>query len=517
MKKINRLFGLILGFLLMQSGLDWHWAGKLPVSSAATEQAPVIRVLVVYTTAARVAAGGKTQMENRIQAAMDLMNQSFTNSQVNARVLLAGTAEVDYGETLEMDLGAALGALQNPTDGQMDEVHALRDLHYADLVNLVTSQGDRVSDGFPMTALDPGFATYAFSVTRLNDMLSDLGFLQALGKNLGAHEDWYTTGNIGPFAYSHGVANWQEGWRTIMARNTLCTEKGVNCVHIPYWSNPQVTYNGQPTGYPESAGTNCWPGVFSDAPCAANNAATINQTAPVATNFRQGAPPSEIEPVLLVNDEANPLAPLGSVEPYFLTALDSLNVEYDVANTGDSGMDEPELAELSPYKTVIWFTGDDRTDATGPKAGEPALAGWLDQGGCLLISSQDYAQSQPTAFMREYLGVNAILQDAAHAVVTGAGTFTGLGGYALVAPPEYPSAGWNYSDVFQPVQGMMPAFTSSQGVAGLARLTPQYHTVYLGFSLEMLPAHADRVAVLERFFDYCQMDQTVYLPITNRP
>jgi hypothetical protein len=501
MKKINRLIGLIFGFLLIQSGLDWHWAEKLPASSASAEQVPVMRVLVVYTAAVRVAAGGKTQMENRIQAAMDLMNQSFSNSQVDARVLLASTAEVDYGETLDMDLGAALGALQNPIDGQMDEVHALCDLYNADLVNLVTSQGDRCSDGFAMTALDPGFAAYAFSVTRLGCMVADLGFLQALGKNLGAHEDWYTTGNIGPFSYSHGVANWQAGWRTIMARNPLCTEKGVNCVYIPYWSNPQVTYNGQPTGYPELAGTNCWPGVFRDAPCAANNAAAINQTAPVAANFRQGAPPSEIEPVLLVNDEANPLAPQDSVEPYFLTALNSLNVEYDVVNTGDSGMDEPDLAELSPYQTVIWFTGDDRTDATGPKAGEPALAGCLDQGGCLLISSQDYAQSQPTAFMQERLGVVLVVPDVAHATVTGAGTFTRLGGYTLVAPPEYLNVGWNTSDAFLFAPDAVEVFTGSQGVAGIAKLTRQYHTVYLGFSLEMLPAHADRVAVLERFFD----------------
>ena len=56
-------------------------------SAAPQDDGTTIRVLVVYTPAARAAAGGVTQMETEIGEALDLLNTSFANSAVNAQVV----------------------------------------------------------------------------------------------------------------------------------------------------------------------------------------------------------------------------------------------------------------------------------------------------------------------------------------------------------------------------------------------------------------------------------------------
>ncbi len=93
---------------------------------------------------------------------------------------------------------------------------------------------------------------------------------------------------------------------------------------------------------------------------------------------------------------------------------------YDIWTTAADG--EPETTTLSAYDIVLWVSGQasaadgpGKSGKAGPsETGEAALGAYLDEGGCVFISSQDYyaAQGQVTSFMREYLGVQAVNNDA---------------------------------------------------------------------------------------------------------
>jgi hypothetical protein len=94
----------------------------------------VIDVMVVYTPAARIAAGETAAMNALIQLGVDETNQSYANSLVTQRIRLVYKAEVAYTES--GDFGTDLNRLTNVSDGYMDEVHSLRDTYGADLVSL---------------------------------------------------------------------------------------------------------------------------------------------------------------------------------------------------------------------------------------------------------------------------------------------------------------------------------------------------------------------------------------------
>src|SRR5690606_12223874 len=116
------------------------------------------------------------------------------------------------------------------------------------------------------------------------------------------------------------------------------------------------------------------------------------------------------------------------VQATYTAALDALGLEYDVWDTNNTD-NEPSAAQLSPYTTAIWFTGDEFGGAAGPGGtGESALASWLDTGRCLFISSQDYYYDRGlTPFMDNYLGVSSATSDVSQTTVTGAGSvYSGL-------------------------------------------------------------------------------------------
>ncbi len=492
----------------LQHGIDPQAASAITLDDGTT-----IRVLVLYTPAARDALGGVQQIQTQIEEAISLMNLSFANSAINAQVVLAGVEEAAYTQS-EDDLGTMLGYLTNPADGIMDNVHLLRNQNYADLVNLVVGPGtSKCYDGHYLGGEGHDFETLAFSIVRAGCMVSDLGFLQALGRNMGAREDWFFDDTDTPLTYSHGYINVQAGWRTVMTRDNLCWEYGTSCDHLPFWSNPSIYNNGQPMGVPANTNASCTAGVINNPPCDADNASVLNLNANTVANFRQGEPPPPAE-ILLVNDEAGSLP---VVEAYYTQALQALSKTYDTHNTGANGADEPSLLELTPHSVVIWFTGLSRTADTGPSTpGETALAAWLEQGGCLLVSSQDYAQSsQPGVFIQQYLGIQSITVDSGYTSVTGSGPFSGLGPYLLTAPDGYPPSGLAYGDVLVPAPGAWTAFSSSQGSAAVYNLSRSYRTAYLGFSLETLPTPADQAAVLQRFLNTCQF-QRVFLPMLSR-
>jgi hypothetical protein len=100
-----------------------------------------------------------------------------------------------------------------------------------------------------------------------------------LGHNMAARHDWYEDDTSGaPFTYNHGHINFADGWRTVMSYNNPACTNGY-CSRLPYWSNPNLTYGGDPLGVPEGEAY------------AAENYRTLNNTAFTVANFRQAVLP----------------------------------------------------------------------------------------------------------------------------------------------------------------------------------------------------------------------------------
>ncbi len=198
--------------------------------------------------------------------------------------------------------------------------------------------------------------------------------------------------------------------------------------------------------------------------------------------------------ILLVDDDDN----LPDVRAFYTDTLEAMGIGYSVWDTGLSDF-EPGSADLAQYRLVIWFTGGNESGSTGPgPAAELQLQSYLNSGGCLAISSQDYFFARDlTAFMRNYLGVASVIADVQHTVAGGARAFADLPS----APLSYPFANW--SDALVPGAAGAVAFNGDAGVAGVHKETSIYRTVFSAFPWEALPSLGQREILMGALLEYC--------------
>jgi len=109
------------------------------------------------------------------------------------------------------------------------------------------------------------------------------------------------------------------------------------------------------------------------------------------------------KPILLVDDDGG-----GSYESYFLTALDSVGLAYDVWTYETFGAPTDSL--LEQYQAVVWTTGPDYGTIGDPQTltatDQERLMTYLDDGGSIFLSSQDLLyDNNLNTFITDYLHV----------------------------------------------------------------------------------------------------------------
>ena len=254
--------------------------GTNPPPVAGDGSTATIDLLVAYTPASRTLYG-KAGIEAMIQSAVADANTAYQNSMLNVALNLKAMVETNYTETgLITD---ALGRLQSSSDGFMDELHALRETHAADVVTLVGEDSDSAGVGYVMTAPSTSFAPYAFNVV-YSGALSGLTLPHEIGHHMGCQHNRENASSQGAFPYAYGMRNCTtngSGFRTVMSY--YCND----APRIPYFSTPNLQYNGIPLG--TAYETN--PATSSDnARCINATAATIAAFRPLAAQSTMPAP-----------------------------------------------------------------------------------------------------------------------------------------------------------------------------------------------------------------------------------
>lgn len=219
-------------------------------------------------------------------------NTVFKNSGISTRLRLVHSASVNFYETDFADSDTALVALQSKTDGIVDEIHTLRDSNGADLVILIVDAVDlwngwTQGDANVLYRNDPALSEYAPFALIDWQGLNTTAFTHEIGHMMGAHHDWYVSAQKKvPYPYARGYVNRENGWRTIMAYEDECDNLGIACPRVPFFSNPNISYNGVPLGVPIGTNTSCQNGVTANPPCDAYDALAIMNTSATIAGFR---------------------------------------------------------------------------------------------------------------------------------------------------------------------------------------------------------------------------------------
>jgi hypothetical protein len=233
-----------------------------------------IDLLVLYTK-------GMAQPETRVNYLADLTNQAYLDSKINAKIRVVKLEAVDYPET-----GENSQALSDLTGGAspFERIQALREKIGADLVTLIRPFHANSQKGCGIawvngsggtTTLNP-FLGYSV----VGDGMDQDGQLAYCGEHSLAHELGHNLGNVHDrqFSDAPGAFNYSYAWGVEGSFGTIMSYRRPT---VLLFATPLLAAScrGQPCGYPEGD------------PNASDDAATVNQTAPVVAGFQPTVSP----------------------------------------------------------------------------------------------------------------------------------------------------------------------------------------------------------------------------------
>lgn len=204
----------------------------------------VMDTIVGYGTAAMNAQGGAAAIEALIMQSVDRLNTAFDNSLIGGTAVeLLGTIQDPdyvYPGAISDNMGSAdeLGDLNNASDGSLDTITDFKTAMGADTACFVVKE----ADGSAGIAYRPGSSMI---VARTYMSSNRITYAHEFGHNIGCQHAWGDTSSAASTA-SHNY-----GWRidppgSSKVRSIMSYDWG--WTRIPYFSNPNVLYNGARTG-----------------------------------------------------------------------------------------------------------------------------------------------------------------------------------------------------------------------------------------------------------------------------
>jgi hypothetical protein len=340
-----------------QSLFSDHGDRKVPLAApdaaarkvaVAGDAGDTVDVLVVYTSAARAAAGGTPAMQALVSLGITETNDAYAFSGVTQRLRLVGALETAYADS--GDMGVDLARLRNAGDGHVDEAAVARDALGADFVSLwVENGGGGCGIGYLQVATT-FVESYGFNVVARDCATGNYSFGHELGHNMGLRHDFFKDTDLTPYPYGHGYVDVAHGFRTVMAYNDACSPGF--CTRIKAFSNPAVndTLPGTNTGFPIGE------------PTYANAALSLNNLALQSANLRQAVNFAGAGSVALLYPKVSVAEGAGSLTVYVYRLAGSAgaaSVNFAVnAGTATAGADF-----TASSGTLNWAAGD-----SAPKA-----------------------------------------------------------------------------------------------------------------------------------------------------
>ena len=293
-----------------KSGDGRTMASAAPVMASSTPPAgtTVIDLVLGYTSGFAAGLGGTSAAVTRLNFMVDVVNQSYVNSQVPAQVRLVHTLQVSYPDatanntTLEDLTGYRSGTGFITPNPAFDALRAARDQYGADLVSLVRKFSDPENDGCGIawligaaqSGIDANDEPFGYSVVADGTDVGTDGktyfcreetLAHEMGHNMGSQHDRDTAkGTDGVLdAKDYGVFPYSFGYKTTGASNfyTIMAYGDPGQTRYRVFSNPNITFCG---------GAAC--GVNNQA----DNALSLSQTTPIVAKFRTTVVPLEPTP-----------------------------------------------------------------------------------------------------------------------------------------------------------------------------------------------------------------------------
>ncbi|MFC5577128.1 FG-GAP-like repeat-containing protein [Lysobacter niabensis] len=363
-------------------------AATAPISAAAdiTGEATAgaittIDVALGYTTGFANSKGGSSQAVTRLNNLVEYANQAYVNSQMNVRVRLVRTLQVNYVDATDNNVALEeLTGYRNgsniPVPAALQTLRAAGEASGADLVSLVRSfqpQNDSCGIawliGAEQTPINQSWAPYGYSVVSDGQYTEgsstyfcrDETLGHELGHNMGsAHDRTEAAGDDGvldaseygryPYSFGHKTTSGNGNFFTVMAYG----DGGQSDYRV--FSNPNITYCG---------GFAC--GVANQM----DNARSITQTAPIIAAFRSATIPLRIARNDINGDGRSDLlwryVPGGNLQYWLMNGANRASYA-NVAQTSDF----EHLANAD-------FNGDGRVDIAW-RGADNRVSIWLNTG-----------------------------------------------------------------------------------------------------------------------------------------